>query len=415
MTSIRQIVPDPAGVFTVAEGGVGLTTRNGVPRLRLTTPAMEQLQCAIDSGQNKYLLAGLQNKMLIVDTERGKVIKEIETESHTAVLRRSRLVVCGAPSGEVLFRDPRSFDIEHRLTAHTAGLSDIDVTGYYLATCGYSQRGNAYIPDPYVKMYDMRMFRPLAPAQFPAGPFLLKFHPRFTSTLVVASQMGTMQLFDVTKSVPPLTLYQVESQGGFITSMDVSPSGEMMLFTDAHGYVHQWTNNDEARATQYGDDPPPLPSPPLMPAIPMDDSTPLNIIGTPHYTELLLSAWPQNMVFAVGEKPVQVEPEILQAAKKMDFVGYAPNILKLKPNQVTKKASAAADAERPKFRSQQERDGTSEPSSELQESALTATPAKQTVPKHYRRVEIMYSKLGVEDFDFGYVHCACVNGELTLA
>ena len=36
------------------------------------------------------------------------------------------------------------------------------------------------------------------------------------------------------------------------------------------------------------------------------------------------------------------------------------------------------------------------------------TPAakRNRVPRHYQRVEIQYSRLGVEDFDFGYAGCA---------
>jgi hypothetical protein len=50
------------------------------------------------------------------------------------------LVCCGATTGEVTLRDPRTFKVEHRVQAHTGTISDIDTTGNLLLTCGFSSR-----------------------------------------------------------------------------------------------------------------------------------------------------------------------------------------------------------------------------------------------------------------------------------
>ncbi|CAG8540283.1 10144_t:CDS:10 [Acaulospora colombiana] len=79
------------------------------------------------------------------------------------------------------------------------------------------------------------------------------------------------------------------------------------------------------------------------------------------------------MTFEVGKPPPKIDPEILNNMKMIDFVGYAPNPGHQKRNQ--------------------------EPLSLFEDEAeLDATSTR--MPKYYRRVEIMYSRFGVDDFDF---------------
>jgi len=96
----------------------------------------------------------------------------------------------------------------------------------------------------------------------------------------------------------------------------------------------------------------------------------------------------------------------------MGFVGYAPKPAGRHRNQVpATKSRIPADQERPRFRSEQERflaknKQASGPVASAASPGLTLPPTGQTpktsqVPKHYKHVEIQYSKLGVEDFDFG--------------
>jgi PAB-dependent poly(A)-specific ribonuclease subunit 2 len=64
----------------------------------------------------------------------------VESESDIVVMRKSRLICCGANSGEVTLMDPRTFKVEHRVQAHTGTISDIDTIGNLLLTCGSSAR-----------------------------------------------------------------------------------------------------------------------------------------------------------------------------------------------------------------------------------------------------------------------------------
>ncbi|KAJ7336670.1 poly(A)-specific ribonuclease [Desmophyllum pertusum] len=90
-----------------------------------------------------------------------------------------------------------------------------------------------------------------------------------------------------------------------------------------------------------------------------------------------------------GDRPTPaIEPEILRTMVVRHFIGYAPNPGNRKRNQVTYPLKDTTMI------------------SPEEENTVPDSPMNRdddpgsVIPKHYRRVEIKYSKLGVEDFDF---------------
>ena len=55
-------------------------------------------------------------------------------------MKRARYICCGTASGKLLLRDPRTFKVEHTIDGHTGSISDMDVSGNTIATCGFSNR-----------------------------------------------------------------------------------------------------------------------------------------------------------------------------------------------------------------------------------------------------------------------------------
>lgn len=65
---------------------------------------------------------------------------KIEVDDDVTVMKQSRLICCGTASGRVMLRDPRTMKVEHNILAHTATISDLDIAGNIMITCGYSAR-----------------------------------------------------------------------------------------------------------------------------------------------------------------------------------------------------------------------------------------------------------------------------------
>ena len=142
---------------------------------------------------------------------------------------------------------------------------------------------------------------------------------------------------------------------------------------------------------------------------------PLNSIGMPYFDEPLFSSWPRYLSSRNPHypPPPTIPPTILLSMKTNDNIAYAalPKELKGRRNMVTTPATRQTNS---RFRSGKTSSGVcSLPASPLiltcsQSNWNTLIPAHKDgdIPRAYCRVEIEYSKFGVEDFDFECVHPA---------
>lgn len=117
----------------------------------------------------------------------------------------------------------------------------------------------------------------------------------------------------------------------------------------------------------------------------------------PYYNSPLLSAWPAEMRFPVGRPAPVIPPQILKHVKMVDFIGYSANPKTFFRNQVLMRYGSL-----PKFRSEQDLDDHSRGKSPKKQFNVHSVSLQSGIPSYYQKIEIQYSKFGVEDFDFGF-------------
>ena len=120
------------------------------------------------------------------------------TEDNYTMMKRSRYICAATTSGSVNMLDPNTFKVIKTWKAHAAAISDMDAQNNFLVTCGYSPRHQqSYMLDPLANVYDLRMLRPLPPIPFHAGAAFVRMHPKMSTTSIVASQNGQLQVVDL--------------------------------------------------------------------------------------------------------------------------------------------------------------------------------------------------------------------------
>ena len=98
------------------------------------------MQCMIQTGPTNILMGGHQREMVEFDFNTAQELRVVQVDDPgCAILRLSNRYICtGDTSGKVTLRDPNSLKAQHVLPAHSATLSDFDVHGNLLVTCGFS-------------------------------------------------------------------------------------------------------------------------------------------------------------------------------------------------------------------------------------------------------------------------------------
>ncbi|KIY66064.1 hypothetical protein CYLTODRAFT_455741 [Cylindrobasidium torrendii FP15055 ss-10] len=340
-------------------------------------------------------------ELLLISPNTGTLVRQCTVPSLITHLEFSHTTLISAGAdGFLRTHDPRtgttrSGSAENIVRAHPNGVQGLQVSGNYAFTIGLQSKQGRPFPDQLVKVFDLRTMRALPPVPFSSGPAFLNIVPRRSSSVAVTSNQGSVTIVDASNINANPEFYQLDTTS-YISSVALSPTGAYMAFGDADGIIHLLSQVDDDDPVPFnGFASQPYEWPDTVAAAPeMDwnDSTPLNTIGMPHYTTPLLSSWSSNLSTPTPyfPPPQKIPLQVLNSMKMNDNVAYAalPKELRGKRNVVTtgqRKPNA-------RFRSGKQQEHEPE----------TPVESSDEVPKMYRRVEIEYSKFGVEDFDFGF-------------
>ncbi|VDI60303.1 PAB-dependent poly(A)-specific ribonuclease subunit 2 [Mytilus galloprovincialis] len=244
---IRQMIPIQRGILSLTRSTLNCSLRRGLSVFNYKSPCMQEMQCMIMTSPNTVLMGGHQTKVLQLDIEGMREIRQVDVpEPGCAIFRSSNKYICaGDTSGKVRLYDPATLRAEHVLDAHNGTLSDFDLQGNLLVTCGFSARQNQMTVDRFLMVYDMRVMRAMAPIQIIMDPMFLRFVHIYSNKLMIVSQAGQFQIIDTNSLAPtPLSMQPVNTHGSFITSFDISETCHVLAFGDSGGYLHEFASGE---------------------------------------------------------------------------------------------------------------------------------------------------------------------------
>jgi len=285
----------------------------------------------------------------------------------------------------------------------------MDIKADFLVTCGLSQRQqHGLMHDPLANVFDLKSLLPLPPIPFQPGAAFVRMHPKMSTTCIVASQAGQLQVVDImnphTVNLKQAHIYE----NNYLTGLELAPTGEALALSSSLCQVHLWGSPNKLNFAEYSVQSTVYPdSTANDPVISWSDHAPLNSVGMPYYREALLSAWPAQ-VCEVAALPPKLTPESMAGMKRGELGFFGPNQQKdslLNQIEYTRLENEDPGViAAPKFLSEKAKDeaNSSNQSKGFSEALGSIKQAiiKKETPHIYRNVEIKYSKFGVDDFDF---------------
>lgn len=190
----------------------------------------------VDNGSS-MLVAGNHPYMLKIDVMNGAVIQETPTGSRYVMMKTCRWICAATQSGSVELLNPLDLTVVKRWQAQDSPFSSIDAKGNFLVTCGWSKRVNGSLgPDPIAKVFNVWTQNQESPLSFPPGAAFVQIHPRMSTTCVVGSRSGQLQVMEIADPLTSKVLFLPYQLDHFV----VSPSGNVWIMVDQGSEIHVW-------------------------------------------------------------------------------------------------------------------------------------------------------------------------------
>ena len=173
--------------------------------------------------------------------------------------------VCAATSVSTIdLIDPNNLQVFKTLSCGSVSIYGMDAQNNYLVACGWVNRAQGPMLAGFVNVYDLRTASQMTPVSFHAGAAFVQMHPRMSTTCIVASQSGQLQVIDVVN--PNAIVLKQINISTYMSNMVLAPTGEALAVSDADGYIHLWGSPSKlqfceytSQALEWGDTPEPVP------------------------------------------------------------------------------------------------------------------------------------------------------------
>ncbi|CAX45153.1 pab1p-dependent poly(a)-nuclease, putative [Candida dubliniensis CD36] len=444
---IKQILSHREGILSLSGNAISFNSRRGLTKVQVTSKTFDNNADKFDNLQamtfncNSFndVVVGTDTSMMKFDLNKPNVLSSFDHQQGISLLNNSgKFLTIANSNGSLDIFDPISNTTVKTFSAHNGFISNLDVRGNYIATCGYSIKPKRYhhhqpaeyMVDPLVNIYDTRIMRAIAPVPFPAGASSVRFHPKLPNIIIIASPTGQMQfvdIFDQTNvylyqadlSIPTNTTTNTNTKPK-MSNLEISENGDFLVFNDSCDNMHLWSISPSSK--DFVNFPQSIEQPDIIDSnieiIDIDANVPLSIVGMPYYKELLLSNYPNDLRFVkeTAKLPEPIDIELIlenetQNGRKRFFpydkLKYGPGNI-YKPYQSLKENEQNNEISIPKFIS--ERTTTTTTTSEVDHDKYIddsifqykSSGKSNKVPNCYSRLQIQYSKFGIKDFDFSY-------------
>lgn len=166
------------------------------------------------------------------------------------MMKHSKYICAATTDGSVNLLDADNLRVVNTLSTNNVGICDMDARNNYLVTCGWVNRpqGTPMLAG-LANVYDLRAMVQLPPIPFHAGAAHVQMHPKMSTTCILASQGGQLQVVDLMNS-NTVNLRQANIST-YMSGLILAPSGEALAIADADGFVHLWGSPSKLQFAEF--------------------------------------------------------------------------------------------------------------------------------------------------------------------
>lgn len=408
--AVKRIISHPKGILSTDGHTLRMTNRRGLVVYSVdgnSHPQLAGIKNMALIGTNELLVAS-QAGLVKFDVIKQQAISTTPYKGDVKLLvSNKRYAALGNIDASIDIYEVKSDAIIARFQLNSTTLGDLDLKEQTLVASGLTMRHGTLCQDSWISVYDIRSQRPLSPVAFPEGAAFVRLHPKLPSVALIGSTKGLVHAVDLF-SPEDSSLFTIDAQ--VMTSLEFSSTGDFLCMLDSMSVLHLCCLDPEHSTMSSRL---PIERPDIQ-----DQHTPVRVddldfalseVGMPFYKETLLSAWPPQIVFnSAGTIPKHIDSSLLGSAVVENGFIWAPydkdkygSRQRAKPYVSLSKSMdsprnflSAKNAASPLKR----RVDTPEPEDVFQCKASSTN----TIPNAFKKLEILYSRFGIDDFDFDY-------------